>query len=308
MHFDSLSDSLTCSQDSKSTVRLWQPVQTLNKLFLVMAIESIAISLGISLQRESSMGDGGETRGLGSKVDSISPIVGISISRPLGSVDSTNRVSSIDSRSSIAIGGVVSNSGRLSITTDGNTTSNSRGGMGSIVSSISGISMTISSIAEAISTIVSISISRPLAIVSKSIAISGGISLQRESSMRDGGETRSLGSKIDSISTIVSISISRPLGSVDSADRVSSIDSRSSIAIGSIVSNSHGLSITTDSNTTSNSRSSMGAIVSSISSIAQTVSMAISSIAIGSIEGISLSSNNGCKAGRNSESEHDSCL
>merc|ERR1719419_313173 len=136
MHFYSLSDSLTCSQNSKSTVRLWQPVQTLNKLFLVMAIESIAISLGISLQRESSMGDGGETRGLGSKVDSISPIVGISISR---------------------------------------------GGMGSIVSSISGISMTISSIAEAISTIVSISISRPLAIVSKSIAISGGISLQRES-------------------------------------------------------------------------------------------------------------------------------
>merc|ERR1719419_805024 len=98
MHFYSLSDSLTCSQDSKSTVRLWQPVQTLNKLFLIMAIESIAISLGISLQRESSMGDGGETRGLGSKVDP---------------------------RSSIAIGGIVSNSGRLSITTDGNTTSNS---------------------------------------------------------------------------------------------------------------------------------------------------------------------------------------
>merc|ERR1719419_1864072 len=295
MHFDSLSDSLTCSQDSKSTVRLWQPVQTLNKLFLVMAIESIAISLGISLQRESSMGDGGETRGLGSKVDSISSIVGISISRPLGSVDSTDRVSSIDSRSSIAIGGVVSNSGRLSITTDGNTTSNSRGGVGTIVSSISGISMTISSIAEAISTIVSISISRPLAIVSKSIAISRGISLQRESSMGDGGETRSLGSKVDSISTIVSI-------------RISSIDSRSSIAIRGIVCNRHRLSITTDSNTTSNSRGSMGSIVSTISSIAQTVSMAISSIAIGSIEGISLSSNNGCKAGRNSESEHDSCL
>merc|ERR1719419_1516666 len=176
MHFDSLSDSLTCSQDSKSTVRLWQPVQTINKLFLVMAIESIAISLGISLQRESSMGDGGETRGLGSKVDSISSIVGISISRPLGSVDSTDGVSSIDSRSSIAIGGVVSNSNGLSITTDGNTTSNGRGSMGAIVSSIS-------SIAQTISTIVGISISRPLSIVSKSIAISGGISLKGESSM-----------------------------------------------------------------------------------------------------------------------------
>merc|ERR1719419_2083132 len=214
MHFDSLSDSLTCSQDSKSTVRLWQPVQTINKLFLVMAIESIAISLGISLQRESSMGDGGETRGLGSKVDSISSIVGISISRPLGSVDSANGVSSIDPGSSIAIGGIVSNSHWLSITTDGNTTSNSRSGMGAIVSTISSIS----SIAKA-------------------------------------------------IGTIVSISISRPLGSVDSTNRVSSIDPRGSIAIGGIVCHSHWLSIATDSNTTSNSRSSMGAIVSTISSI-----------------------------------------
>merc|ERR1719228_1094075 len=185
----------------------------------------------------------------------IGTIAGISISRPLGSVDSTNRVSSIDSRSSIAIGGVVSNSDRLSIATDSNTTSNSRSSMGAIVSTISSIS----SIAKA-------------------------------------------------IGTIVSISISRPLGSVDSTNRVSSIDPRGSIAIGGIVYHSNWLSITTDSNTTSYSRGSMGSIVSSISSIAQTVSMAISSIAIGSIEGISLSSNNGCKAGRNSESEHDSCL
>merc|ERR1719348_1715296 len=153
--------------------------------------------------------------------------------------------------------------------------------MGTIVSTISGISMTISSIAEAISTIVSISISRPLAIVSKSISISGGISLKGESSMRDGGETRSLGSKVDSIC---------------------------SIAIGGVVCNSQRLSIATDSNTTSNSRGSMGAIVSSISTIAQTVSMAISTIAIGSVEGISLSTNNGCNAGSNYKSEHVSLL
>merc|ERR1719260_572501 len=162
----------------------------------------------------------------------IGTIVGISISRPLGSVDSTNRVSSIDSRSSIAIGGVVSNSDRLSIATDSNTTSISRSSMGAIVSTIS----TISSIAKA-------------------------------------------------IGTIVSISISRPLGSVDSTNRVSSIDPRGSIAIGGIVCHSHWLSIAADSNTTSYSRGSMGSIVSSISSIAK----AISSIAIGSVEGISLS-------------------
>merc|ERR1711962_1694477 len=197
------------------------------------------------------MGDGGETRGLGSKVDSISSIVGISISRPLGSVDSTDGVSSIDPRSSIAIGGVVSNSHWLSITTDGNTTSNSRGGVGSIVSTIS----TISSIAKA-------------------------------------------------IGTIVSISISRPLGSVDSTNRVSSIDPRGSIAIGGIVCHSHWLSIAADSNTTSYSRGSMGAIVSSIASIAK----AISSIAIGSVEGISLSGNKGCNAGHSSKSEHISIL
>merc|ERR1719153_2026382 len=88
----------------------------------------------------------------------IGTIVGISISRPLGSVDGTNRVSSIDSRSSIAIGGIVSNSDRLSITTDSNTTSNSRSSMGAIVSTIS----TISSITKTIGTIVGISISRPL--------------------------------------------------------------------------------------------------------------------------------------------------
>merc|ERR1712050_625756 len=213
--------SIAKAIDTIVSISISRPLGSVDSANRVSSIDprsSIAIGGVVSNSDRLSITTDGNTTsnsrgGMGAIVSTISSIasiakaigtiVGISISRPLGSVDSTNRVSSIDSRSSIAIGGVVSNSGRLSITTDGNTTSNSRGSMGSIVSSISGISMTISSIAEAISTIVSISISRPLAIVSKSIAISGGISLQRESSMRDGGETRSLGSKVDSISTIV---------------------------------------------------------------------------------------------------------
>merc|ERR1712098_752256 len=206
-------------------------------------------------------------------------------------MDSANRVGSIDPRSSIAIGGVVSNSDGLSIATDGNTTSNSRGSMGAIVSAISSIA----SIAKAIGTIVGISISRPLGSVDSanrvssinsrsSISIGGivsnshGLSIATDSNTTSNSRSSmgaivsaisSISSIAETIGTIVSISISRPLGSVDSTNRVSSIDSRSSIAIGGIVRNSHRLSIATDSNTTSNSGGSMGAIVSTISSIAK---------------------------------------
>ncbi len=93
---------------------------------------AVAVALSIALEGESGMRDSGDSGGDRSSVSiavSMSVAVAVEgISRPLGNVDSSNRVGPVVAGGSVAIGLVGSDGGGGAVAADGN---GGRGGGGS---------------------------------------------------------------------------------------------------------------------------------------------------------------------------------
>merc|ERR1712037_680443 len=163
---------------------------------------AIAVALSIALEGESGVRDSGNSGGNGAGVSvSVSMSVAVErISRPLGNVNSSNRVSPVVAGGSIAIWLVGSDGGWGAVSADGN---GGGGGGGSISSSKSrGAS-------------------------GKNSAISGtvtSVAVGTESSI--------------AIRAVVGISLSLPLGDVTSTNGISNVVAGSSVAIGLVGSNS----------------------------------------------------------------------
>merc|ERR1712055_1253362 len=161
---------------------------------------AIAVALSLALEGESGVRDSGNSGGNGAGVSMSVAVAVERISRPLGNVHSSNRVSPVVAGGSIAIWLVGSNGGRGAVSADGN---GGRGGRGSISSSKSrGAS-------------------------GKNSAISGtvtSVAVGTESSI--------------AIRAIVGISLSLPLGDVTSTNGISNVVAGSSVAIGLVGSNS----------------------------------------------------------------------
>ena len=203
---------------------------------------AVAVSLSISLEGEASRRDSrdssGDRAGVSSVPISVSVAVAVErLSRPLGNVDSSKRVSPVVAGGSIAVGLVGSNSGggAVAANSDGG-----RGGWGGIGSSKSGCAS------------------------GKNSAISGtitSVAVSTESSI--------------TVRAIVGISLSLPLSNVASTNGVSNVVARGSVAVGQVGSNSLHTISSKASIASVSSMASVAKTVTSIAGVAQAVAVAV---------------------------------
>ena len=203
---------------------------------------AVAVSLSISLEGEASRRDSRDSSGNRAGVSSVPISMSVAVaverlSRPLGNVDSSKRVSPVVAGGSIAVGLVGSNSGggAVAANSDGG-----RGGWGGIGSSKSGCAS------------------------GKNSAISGtitSVAVSTESSI--------------TVRAIVGISLSLPLSNVASTNGVSNVVARGSVAVGQVGSNSLHTISSKASIASVSSMASVAKTVTSIAGVAQVVAVSV---------------------------------